>query len=50
MGNHIVTKPQVTAKMYLTADGKSVVYETIIRDVRPLKYYHGQLFKDIAKK
>ncbi len=50
MVNHIITKPKVTARMYLSKDGKYVISETIITDKRPVKYYTNQLLVKRKKK
>ena len=50
MGNHIVTKPKVTARMYLSKDKKYVITETILTDKRPVKYYKEQLLPKSSRK
>jgi hypothetical protein len=46
MVNHIITKPKVTARMYISKDKKFVVTETIMTDKRPIDYYTKQLLPE----
>ena len=48
MANNILTKPQITAKMYIK--GKYVIYETIITDKRPLSYYKDHIVPGVLGK
>ncbi len=50
MGNHIRTKPEITARMYLSKDKKYVFSETVITDKRPVSYYLKQLLPGMTKK
>ena len=47
LGNHIVTNPKITHRMYLTPDGKHVISETTITDKRPVKYYTKRLMPEV---
>ena len=50
MGNHIITKPRITTRMYLTKDKRYVITEMVITEKRSVKYYREQLLPNVAVK